>query len=325
MMRMPLFGSVVVVAALAGACGPDAPAVPRPFDEHDRRPQATSLLGTPLFAPPLDEEDRARLQTQLDDARAQYSRSLHDPEAAIWLGRRTAYLGRYREAISIFTETIRQHPDDPRPYRHRGHRYITVRELDRAIADLERASELMAGRPSEVEPDGQPNARNIPTSTLQSNVWYHLALARYLTGDFSGAAADWQQARDALDNPDNLVAASHWLYLASRRAGRAHAELEPVLSPIRADLDVIENTSYLSLLLLYKGERSEQDVLGSAGAGASRSAVRYGVGAWHLVNGRADEAHRIWRTILEGQDWPSFGFIAAEAEIARRSRRLPGH
>jgi hypothetical protein len=46
--------------------------------------------------------------------------------------------------------------------------------------------------------------------------------------------------------------------------------------------------------------------------------VRYGVGAWHFVNGRRAEANKIWDAILTGPDWPSFGFIAAEAERAAK-------
>ena len=42
--------------------------------------------------------------------------------------------------------------------------------------------------------------------------------------------------------------------------------------------------------------------------------MRYGVGAWQLLNGRKDEARRIWNEILNGTDWPSFGFVAAESE-----------
>ena len=53
-----------------------------------------------------------------------------------------------------------------------------------AIADLRRASQLVAGKPDEVEPDGAPNKAGIPRSTLQSNIWYHLGLAQYLRGDF---------------------------------------------------------------------------------------------------------------------------------------------
>ena len=66
-----------------------------------------------------------------------------------------------------------------------------------------------------------------------------------------------------------------------------------MLDPIRADLDVIENTSYHSLLLMFKGERTPADVLAAAAEGASGSAVRYGVSAWDLVNGPAAEARKI--------------------------------
>jgi hypothetical protein len=61
-------------------------------------------------------------------------------------------------------------------------------------------------------------------------------------------------------------------------------------------------------------------VLGAAGTGSGGSAVRYGVGAWHFVHGREAEAREIWNGILDGTDWASFGFIAAEAEAARAGR-----
>ena len=304
----------VLVASISVACSKEPPPVAELTAKPAEQPEAVSLSGKPLFAPPIPEDARKRMTAELDEARQTWMDSQGDLESTIWLGRRTAYLGRYREAIRVFSDGLTKFPDDPRLLRHRGHRYITVREFDLAIADLERAAASLAGRPSEVEPDGQPNPRNIPTSTLQSNIWYHLALARYLKGDFARAAEAWQKARDAVDNPDNLVAASNWLYLSSRRAGRSAAELAAILAPIRGDLDVIENTSYHALLLLYKGERSEQDVLNGAGSGSGGSAVRYGVGAWHFVNGRKEEARRIWDEILKGTDWPSFGFIAAERE-----------
>ena len=66
--------------------------------------------------------------------------------------------------------------------------------------------------------------------------------------------------------------------------------------------------------------QSEVPPAGSGGTPAG-SAVRYGVGAWHAVNGRADEARKIWSAIVSGPDWPSFGYIAAEAELATPRRR----
>jgi tetratricopeptide (TPR) repeat protein len=277
----------------------------------------TSLLGRPLAPMALEPDSAAKMNAELAHAVAAWEVDRSDADALIWMGRRTAYLGRYREAIAIFTDGIARHPADARIYRHRGHRYLTVREIDRAIADLEKAAGLIAGQPDAIEPDGLPNARNIPTGTLHSNIYYHLALGYYLKGDFSRAAGTWARARDAVGNVDNLVAASHWLYLSLRRAGKA-AEAAAVLMPITADLDVIENGEYHQLLLMYKGERSPDALLANAGADSGGSAVRYGVSAWYLVTGRDQEAGSLWAEILEGPDWPSFGYLAAEAEVARR-------
>lgn len=283
---------------------------------HGQGSEATSLLGRKLSAPSIAPEARTRMEAQLATAVAAWEQNKDDADAQIWVGRRTAYLGRFREAIAIFTDGIARHPDDARFYRHRGHRYLTVREIDLAIADFEKAAALVKGRPDQIEPDGQPNARNIPMSTLQSNIYYHLALGYYLKRDFARAADTWRQARDVVRNADNLVAASHWLYLSLRRAGKTE-EAAAVLAPIDARLEVIENGSYHSLLLMYKGERMPEDVLKAAGEGSSATAVRYGVSAWYLINGKRREAAQLWASILEGDDWPSFGHLAAEAEIGK--------
>ena len=279
--------------------------------------EATSLLGRKLASPALTPESRARMEAQLATATAEWEKNRGSVDAMIWVGRRTAYLGRFRDAIALYSEAIKSHPNDARLYRHRGHRYLTVREIDLAIADFEKAVSLITATgaaPDEVEPDGQPNARNTPTSTLHSNIYYHLALGYYLKRDFVRAADAWRKARDVVRNADNLVAASNWLYLSLRRAGQAEAAAA-VLLPIDARLDVIENGSYHSLLLMYKGERTPEEVLKAAGEGSSAAtAVRYGVSAWYLINGKRREAQQLWAQILDGPDWPSFGHLAAEAE-----------
>lgn len=279
--------------------------------------EATSLLGKPLIPPPIPSETRIRLEADLSAARAALSKAPADPGALIWVGRRTAYLGRYREAIGVFTEGVQRFPVDARFLRHRGHRYITVREFEKAIADLERAQTLVAGKPDEVEPDGQPNAQGIPLTTLQSNIRYHLALAYYLKGDFTKAAPVWLAARDAVKNPDNLVSATHWLYLTLRRLGRTD-EATKALALITPGLTVIENGSYHTLCLLYKGERQVNDVVMNSGGGSAGAAVLYGASAWLHLNNRTAEAEVLWRGLVDGPEWAPFGVIAAEAELARR-------
>ncbi|HJU67825.1 MAG TPA: tetratricopeptide repeat protein [Gemmatimonadaceae bacterium] len=281
--------------------------------------EATSLLGRPLSRPALPEDTRRRYEEALVEARQRSYADPGDADALIWLGRRTAYLGRYREAIEIYTRGVQRHSRDARFYRHRGHRYITVRELDRAIADLERAASLIAGDPDEIEPDGLPNARNIPTSTLQSNIWYHLGLAHYLKGDFERALRAYRSCMDVSKNPDMLVATSHWLYMTLRRLGR-DAEAANVLEPIRADLDVIENGAYHRLLLMYKGELPVDSLLStSSSAALDDVTTAYGVGNWYFYNGDSARALEIFERIVAAGNWAAFGAIAAEAELARRA------
>jgi tetratricopeptide (TPR) repeat protein len=285
------------------------------------KPEATSLLGKPLVPAPIAAEARKTLEENLKQAEIVYGRNPDDPDATIWLGRRVAYLGRYRDAIEVYSEGIEKHPDDARMYRHRGHRYITVRELPKAIADFEKAAALVAGKPDQVEPDGQPNVRNIPTSTLQTNIYYHLGLARYLTGDFAKAAEAYAKCLAVSKNPDMLVATTYWYYLALARQGRA-ADAAALLAPIRADMDIIENASYHRLLRLYKGELTADSIVAPGAAGLDTVTTKYGVAAWHLANGRRDAAVPLLREIVDGvpQQWPAFGYIAAEAELARLPR-----
>ena len=276
-----------------------------------------SLLGQPLSRPTLPEDTRRRYEEALAEARQRSYADPGDADALIWLGRRTAYLGRFRDAIELYTRGIQRHPRDPRFYRHRGHRYITIRDFDRAIADLDRAASLVGGREDEIEPDGIPNARNTPTSTLQSNIWYHLGLAYYLKGDFERALRAYRSCLDVSKNPDMLVATSHWLYMTLRRLGR-DAEAARVLDPIRPDLDVIENRAYHRLLLMYKGDLPVDSLLpATSSAALDDVTTAYGVGNWFLYNGDADRAKAVFERIVASGNWAAFGAIAAEAELVR--------
>ena len=278
--------------------------------------EAFSLLGEPLHPTSPSPEVAARREDDIAGAQADYDANPDDADAIIWLGRRIGYTGRYRDAIEIFSEGVRKHPEDARMYRHRGHRWISVRDFDAAIADLTHAAALVAGQPDEVEPDGQPNERGIPTSTLQSNIHYHLALAHYLQGNFETALQSYEDYFAVTTNPDQLVAISHWWYMALRRLGRDE-EAAAVLEPVTAELDVIENTSYHRLLLMYKGEIEADELWDPESEDPAGVAIAYGVANWHLYNGRAEQAEEMFRRILEGSGWAGFGYIVAEAEIAR--------
>jgi tetratricopeptide (TPR) repeat protein len=269
-------------------------------------------------APPLTDAARREFEAKLADAQAQFERAPDDPEAVIWLGRRTAYLNRFDEALAIYTAGLAKFPRNAKLYRHRGHRYITLRRFREAVADFERAAKLVKGRPDEIEPDGLPNARNTPTSTLNSNIYYHLGLAYYVAGDFKRALRAYRECLKFSANPDMLTATSHWLYMTLRRLNR-DKEAAQILAPINERLDIIENADYHRLLLMYQGKIKPETLLEEAttGGALSSATVGYGVANWYFYNGQRDKARELWRSVVNGPQCNSFGYIAAEQELLR--------
>jgi len=285
--------------------------------------EAISFLGDPLVMPTLPAAVEADHMARFQEAEVALEDDPESADALIWMGRRTAYLGRYRDAIDIYSFALTLHPDDARLYRHRGHRYLSVRELDNAIADFRKAAELTDGHPDEVEPDGQPNALGIPTSTLQFNIWYHLGLAYYLSGDFEAAADAYASCAAVSVHPDSKVATAYWRVMTLQRLGRTE-EAQAVLAEISPDAEVIESTGYLDLLMLDKGEWTAEDLIGPSGSGATLESTTagYGVGAWYMLRGHEEQARSVFNRVLSGEDqWAAFGYMAAEAELARMRGR----
>jgi tetratricopeptide (TPR) repeat protein len=313
-MRLATAIALVPAVLLASCIGRRGPPTPAGY------PEAVSLLGAPLYAVERPLERRQQLEADLATAYTAYERNPDEADAIIWVGRRVAYLGRYRDAIGIFSEGIRKHPNDPRMYRHRGHRWITVREFDRAVQDLQQAAHLLQRRPDEVEPDGTPNARNVSLSTLHYNVWYHLGLAHYLRGEWNQALYGFRNALAVSRNDDSRVAASDWTYMTLRRLGREE-EAAAVLEPIQRGMEIVENNSYYRRLLMYKGLLPPDSLLSTTGDATTLATQGYGVGNWHLYNGRIDEAEEIFWRVTSAEDWAPFGYIAAEADLRRMLNR----
>ena len=283
-----------------------------------KTPEAKGLDGRAFFPPELAEDTKKKIEDNLVTATADFIRNPDSADAIIWLGRRLAYLSRYREAIDVFTRGIAKFPNDARMLRHRGHRYVTTRQFDKAIVDFDKAAKLLVNRPNEGEPDGAPGRRPSPSSTLKFNVYYHLGLAHYLKGDFERALAAYREClKVSTDNDDSLVATTDWLYMTLRRLGRKEEALK-VLAPIKEGMDVLDSTAYYQRLLMYKGLRKPEEVLASDETDPIQIATQgYGVGNFFFVSGDVERAKTIYRRVLAGTQWAAFGFIAAEADLAR--------
>lgn len=267
---------------------------------------------------PLDTLEPATLEDNLAAARAAFAADPKDETNIIWLGRRLAYLGRYEEAIDVYSRGLELHPESYRLLRHRGHRFITLRRFERAENDLAQAAHLTRGVPDEIEPDGAPNKYGVPRSTNHSNIYYHLGLARYLQGRYDDALEAYEKGLEySKVNDDMLIATTHWTYTTLRRLGRDD-EAQAVLAPIHEDMEVLENHGYHRLLLMYQGQLGHEEVLAAEAGSVEFASCGYGVAAWLRAEGRTDEAQALCARIVDsGANPAAFGVIAAEVDLAR--------
>jgi tetratricopeptide (TPR) repeat protein len=307
-----LAAPLVVLAAEA----PRALAAGTAVQPAAAKPEAMSLLGKPLYAIQLAPEAKKTAEANLQRAREEFAKSPDSADAIVWLGRRLAVAGYVREAIDTFTKGIAKFPNDARFYRHRGHRYVSVREFDKAIADLTKGSQLIAGKPDEPEPS-TADPKVMSSETLHYAIYYHLGLAYYLKADFENALKVYRQCLAvAKGNDDQTVGASDWLYMTLRRLNRT-AEAARLLDAIVLGMKVKDDQQYYDRLQMYKGLKTPEELLKAGGDPVSAATLAYGVGNWYLYNGRTAEAKALFEKIITGPNWMPFGFIAAEAELAR--------
>ncbi|HET6767140.1 MAG TPA: hypothetical protein VFH08_07070 [Chitinophagaceae bacterium] len=268
-------------------------------------------------APLLSDSSKNVYEVNLRAAEKKYRADSTNDEHIIWYGRRLAYLGNYKDAISVYTKGVNLHPDNARFYRHRAHRYITLRCYDKAIADLQKAVELTREQIDEIEADGIPNEKNIPTSTLHTNIYYHLGLAHYLKGDNKQALLAWEKCLDIADNDDMKVATLNWLNIVLRKMGR-QKDAEQHLKAVSKEMEIIENHDYYTILLMYKSndetrlvdKTQNQETLSNATLG-------FALGTYYQLRGETNKARQLFEKVVAGKQWSSFGYIAAEAELAK--------
>ena len=197
----------------------------------------------------------------------------------------------FREAIATFTRGLEIEPDNALLLRWRGHRYLSVREFDRAFADLKRGAAI--------------------DSTIYG-IWYHLGVIQFLRGDFSDAAASFAKAQPIAPDAGELAGSTDWLWMSLSRAGRGN-EAKAMLD--RRPEKPVTN-AYTRRLQLYRGEIGPDAVVTAADTDDVQVAtLAYGVGNWYLLRGDKAQARQWFERSVQSGGWPAFGFIASEAEL----------
>ncbi len=280
--------------------------------------EAVSLYNEPLFAPPSTPEEKAKGEAELGHWRAIWAAHPDSALALVWVGRKLAALYRFQEAIATWTEGMEKFPADPRFPRFRGYRYVTVRNFEGAVIDLEKSYAVLRNQPDWEEPEDPPNPPGTHTGSIQAGNRYQLALAHYLLGHYDAAARVQREDLDKVTDPDTRIASSYWYVMTLRRLGR-DAEANRILAGFNRDTKVDHLAAYLRLLLLFKGDLAVDSLVPREPDTAhplEEATLNYGIGVWHLVAGRRDAAVMAFRRSRAGT-WAGFGAIAAEADLKR--------
>jgi tetratricopeptide (TPR) repeat protein len=245
------------------------------------------------YRSPAGVEYRAQADTG-SIARAQTALAADPRNVQLIVALGTAQSGarQFREAIETFTRGLAIHPNNALLYRWRGHRYLSVREFDKAMADLNRGAEI--------------------DSTIYG-IWYHLGIVKFARGDFAGAADAFARAQRMPPDANELTGATDWLWMSLARAGRAAAA--------RAMLDrrpdsLPSTNAYSQRLKLYRGLINPDSVMTPADtADVQASTLAYGIGNWYLTRGDTARARTWFERSIRAGGWPAFGFILSEIEL----------
>lgn len=257
------------------------------------------------------------------------------------------YLGAHHDAVALADAAIAEFGDDVHLRRLRGEKRLIVRDLLGALDDLELAAQRVDALSDEddyyrldvervvidlvlgLEPAAERHRVRGPMRAL---TWRNLGIARYLTGDFAGAAAAFEHAATLVDRGHVLASVVDWGYMSHQRAGRPDAaaallaawpsiDVNDGLVPGADDVSTALAMAYGARLHLYRGSLRPEDLLrNDVGSPLAIATLGYGVANWYLYHGHTAAAVRALHRVVDLGEPTSFSFLAAEVDLARLDR-----
>ncbi|MBI1875396.1 MAG: tetratricopeptide repeat protein [Acidobacteria bacterium] len=272
---------------------------------------AIVLIALLLQAPPIQtapseamkafqEGNAAYEKLENDKALAAYDRAIgldpKNPDFHQARARTLARLQRHVDAVDALSKVLQLRPNDASALVDRGHYFINLRQLDEAFADLTKVEAMKKD---------------------DYGLFYHLALARYMNGEFAKAAELYDGCVRTAQTPDNKTSCQAWQYVALSRAGRK-ADAQKLLDAFTPDPKQAPS-AYIDRLLLFKGAKNEEEVAKTMEKDALQlPTVAYSVGIWHLLNGRDQKAREYFtKAVTPPAQQSAFGAVASYFELQR--------
>ncbi len=276
--------------------------------------EGVSFTGKPLYRQKVSEELLSKSDSliELIDKKGDLSE-----EDYIQKGNHYASSRRYRDAIEVYTEGLSKYPESFKLRRYRAHRYLSVRETEKAITDLTEAVDLLdENTVKELENDSSGK----PWGTYEHWIWYHIGLYHYLNANYEKAAEAYQKCIATAINGKNVVGPSDWLYNTYQKMGnpeKAAAVLEKITPDFNTDRDHI----YFKRVMLFKGLSDPEafmDLDKPTDQWTAGDITRaYALANWYQYNDQPEVAEEIYSMILEGPVWNVWAYVATESEVSR--------
>lgn len=232
-------------------------------------------------------------------ARAQQALAANpkDLNLIVALGTAQAGVRDMRGAVVTFTKGLEAHPNNALLYRWRGHRHLSLREFDAALADF---------------------ASGLKTDSTVYGIWFHLGIVKFVRGDFNGAADAFTRAQPRAPDAGELAGSTDWLWMSLSRAGK-HAEAQAMLDRKPDSLKVADpEYAYVKRLRMYRGQvKPEALITTTDTADVQQATLNFGLGNYYIVKGDTAHAKQAFERAVRSGGWPGFGFIVSEAELKR--------
>lgn len=276
---------------------------------------ATSLIGTPLTVPKYSAATQKMLDEDIAIAAAALRIAPDREDSHIWYGRRLDYAGRICDSVDAFSAGIAKFPNSYKLYRFRARDLTRARKFREALADYEKALELMGDTPDSFEPDGMPNPVGLTISTYRGNIVYYHAQTSFATGDYptmvSGMAKSLALSAD-FARDDMRVPTAYWTYIAYRKMGE-HAKARAAIDAIEPGLKLIENFAYYQAVQIMQGRLDPASVKDTRD-----STIKFAIAMERRFAGDEEGAKALLAEIVRENPqghWPS------EAELAAPDRK----
>ncbi|MEM9832425.1 MAG: tetratricopeptide repeat protein [Bacteroidota bacterium] len=276
--------------------------------------EATSFTGKPLYRKDLDEATLAKSDSIIQSVRAKADLR-EDDYHTMGLGYVLAY--RFRDAIDAYTEGLEKFPDSFKLLRHRGHRYLNVRETEKAIADLMKADELIGAEHLDVM---EYNSDGSSKGTFKFWVWYHVGLYRMFNQQWDEAAEAYEVCLKNASLGNNVSGATAWLYTIYQKMGEDQ-KAKSVIASLDENFEGDRDYIYFKRILLYQGKVSPADLMDTdkpldQWTGRDIS-VAYSIADWYEQQGNIEKAQELYRDILDTPHWNLWAYAIVDSIVAK--------